>query len=92
MSTKKKNDPSWSEASQELEQILQDIESGATDLDALHARVERAAELIQFCRAKLTGTETKVRKVVDALAEAGGAGAASDGDDHGDAEDGGRED
>ena len=70
MSTKKKSDPSWSEASQELEQILRDIESGSIDLDELHARVERAAELIQVCRDKLSGTETRVRKVVDALSEA----------------------
>lgn len=80
MSSKKKTDPSWSEASDELETILQEIESGAIDLDALHERVARAAELIQLCRDKLGRTELQVRKVVDALAAAT-ADAADDDDD-----------
>ncbi len=83
MTSKKKNEPTWSEASAELEQILQAIESGEIDLDALHEKVGRAAELIQLCRDKLGSTELKVKKVVDALqqepaADAGEADAPAD--------------
>jgi exodeoxyribonuclease VII small subunit len=69
MSNGRKREPTWHEASTELEEILREIESGGTDLDALHQRVERAAELIQLCRDKLGTTELKVRKVVEALTQ-----------------------
>lgn len=81
MTSKKKNEPTWSEASAELEQILQAIESGEIDLDALHEKVGRAAELIQLCRDKLGSTELKVKKVVDALQQEPAADADADGAD-----------
>ncbi len=66
---KKKTDgPSYAEASGELEQILQDIESGEIDLDLLTEKVERAAQLLTICRQKLAATATKVKKVTDELA------------------------
>lgn len=66
---KKKTDgPSYAEASGELEQILQDIESGEIDLDVLTEKVERAAQLLTICRQKLAATATKVKKVTDELA------------------------
>ena len=70
MSDKKKkaDEPTWAEASAELEQILHDIESGEIDLDLLADKVERAAALLQTCRQKLAATETKVKKVVADLA------------------------
>lgn len=80
MTSKKKNEPNWSEASAELEQILQAIESGEIDLDALHEKVGRAAELIQLCRDKLGSTELKVKKVVDALQQEPAAAAGEDDD------------
>ncbi len=69
MATKKKEQLSYTEANTRLETILQDIESGEADVDELSARVEEAAGLIQLCREKLSSTELKVKKVVDALAE-----------------------
>ena len=70
MSDKKKkgDDPTYSEASGELEQILQDIESGEIDLDVLTDKVESAATLLAFCRQKLAATETKVKKITAELA------------------------
>ncbi|MBK8101656.1 MAG: exodeoxyribonuclease VII small subunit [Planctomycetes bacterium] len=72
MSDKKKkgDDASYAAASAELEQILQEIESGSIDLDLLATKVERAAELITTCRQKLASTETKVKQVVADLAAA----------------------
>jgi len=70
---KKGDEPSYAEASTELEQILHDIESGEIDLDVLAEKVERAAALLQICRQKLAATETKVKKVVADLAAADAA-------------------
>ena len=68
MSRKKPADPpSYSAATQELESILDEIETGSVDLDVLSERVERAAALIKLCRDKITGTEMKLRKVIDQL-------------------------
>ena len=70
MSDKKKKaeGPTWSEASAELDGILQEIESGEIDLDVLSDKVERAAALLTICRQKLAATETKVKRVVAELA------------------------
>ncbi|MBL9076842.1 MAG: exodeoxyribonuclease VII small subunit [Planctomycetes bacterium] len=72
MSDKKKkaDEPGYADASGELEQILQDIESGEIDLDVLSEKVERAAALLAICRQKLAATETKVKKVTAELAAA----------------------
>lgn len=72
MSDKKKkgDEPTYAAASSELEQILQDIESGEIDLDVLTDKVERAAALLAVCRQKLAATETKVKKVTAELAAA----------------------
>jgi exodeoxyribonuclease VII small subunit len=66
MSDKKKKgqEPTYSEASAELEQILREVESGDLDLDLLSEKVERAAALLALCRERLAATETKVKKVV----------------------------
>ncbi len=72
MSDKKKkaDEPTYAAASAELEQILQDIESGEIDLDVLAEKVERAAALLALCRQRLSATETKVTKVTAELAAA----------------------
>lgn len=72
MSDKKKkgDEPTYAAASAELDQILQEIESGEIDLDTLYEKVERAAALLTLCRDKLAATETKVQKVVENLATA----------------------
>lgn len=67
MASKKKDQPTYTDASRELEQILTEIESGDADVDVLSDKVERAAELIHFCRDVLARTEMKVKKVVEDL-------------------------
>ncbi len=74
MAAKKKTDsppteggPTYAAASGELEQILASIEDGSADIDELSERVERAAELIKLCRAKLERTDLRVREVVEEL-------------------------
>lgn len=63
-----KKSPSYTAASEELEQILDEIETGNADVDVLSEKVARAAELIKVCREKLDVTEMSVKKVVDGLA------------------------
>lgn len=60
--------PTYEEASAELDEILSDIETGDADIDILSEKVERAAKLIQLCREKLQATEMKVTKIVEELA------------------------
>ena len=70
MSKKKTDEPSYAELSGELETILDEIESGETDLDELSDKVERASTLLSQCRKKLAATETKVKKVTTELQSA----------------------
>ena len=78
---KKATEPSYAEASTELESILQEVESGEIDLDALSDKVERAAALLTLCQKKLAATETKVKKVVDDLSAIAAANTTDEGED-----------
>lgn len=73
MAAKKKSDLTYAQATAELETILDEIESGTADVDVLSEKVERAAELIKYCRETLSGTELRVQKVVQELTAASGA-------------------
>ncbi len=68
MAAKKKSDLTYSKAADELEEILDGIESGDADIDVLSENVERAATLIKHCRETLAGTELRVNKIVEELA------------------------
>ena len=81
--TKSAKEPSYSEATAELDEILRDIESGEIDLDVLSEKVERAAALLTVCRQKLAATETKVKKVVDEMATAADGGEEAEGGEDG---------
>jgi exodeoxyribonuclease VII small subunit len=59
---------SYTAASEELEQILQQLESGDVDLDALAEKVERAAALLATCRQRLAATAAKVKKITAEVA------------------------
>jgi len=58
----------YEEAYSELQAIISDIESGEISVDSLSEKVKRAAELIAFCKEKLTSTENDVQKILDDLA------------------------
>ena len=61
--------PKYSEAFEELQQIVADIEDGEISVDALSLKVKRASELIKICKEKLTATETDVSKILEDLEE-----------------------
>ncbi|MBL0315080.1 MAG: exodeoxyribonuclease VII small subunit [Flavobacteriales bacterium] len=60
---------SYTEAFEELQQIVSDIEQGEISVDELSAKVKRAAELIAICKEKLTNTGEDVNKILKKLEE-----------------------
>ena len=55
-------------AMNELETILEQIESGQPDVDELSGKVKRASELIKFCKGKLRATEEEIEKILKEMA------------------------
>lgn len=52
---------SYAQAVEELEQILAQLQSEATDIDTLAAKTARASKLIEHCKAKLLKTEKELQ-------------------------------
>ncbi len=57
----------YTEAFEELQQIVADIEDGEISVDELSEKVKRASELIAICKKKLTSTEEDVNKILKEL-------------------------
>jgi exodeoxyribonuclease VII small subunit len=57
----------YKEALDELEGILSELEDDDIDVDMLATRVKRAAELLVFCRARITETRMEIERVVSEL-------------------------
>jgi exodeoxyribonuclease VII small subunit len=55
---------SYSDAVEEIESILEKIESGSLDVDELTAKVNRVSELLKICREKLHKTESQIDKIL----------------------------
>lgn len=51
-------------AYEELQQIAAAIENESIGIDQLAQKLKRAAELIEFCQARLRFTELEVNKIV----------------------------
>ena len=61
----KKKQPTYAEAINEIEDIIERIESNELDVDNLSNDVKRVSELIKFCKAKLKATEEEVEKILE---------------------------
>jgi len=57
----------YSEAIQEIEEILAKIENEELDVDELTHKVERVSELINVCKDKLHKTEEEVEDILNDL-------------------------
>ncbi|REJ83788.1 MAG: exodeoxyribonuclease VII small subunit [Bacteroidetes bacterium] len=57
----------YTDAFEELQQIVQEIEQGEISVDELSEKVKRAALLIKFCKNKLSTTEEDVNKILKEL-------------------------
>lgn len=61
--------PNYTEAFEELQQIVTEIEEGSISIDELSEKVKRAALLIKVCKAKLANTEEDVNQILKELEE-----------------------
>ncbi len=61
----------YTEAFEELQQIVSAMEEGQIGIDELAEKVKRATELIRICRLKLTSTEGDVQKILKDLENSG---------------------
>jgi exodeoxyribonuclease VII small subunit len=59
--------PNYTQAFEELQQIVTEIEAGEISVDELSEKVKRAALLINICKTKLAGTEEDVNKILQEL-------------------------
>lgn len=57
----------YTEAYQELQTIVAEIEQGEISVDELSEKVKRAALLIRICKQKLKTTEEDVNKILNEL-------------------------
>ncbi len=62
-------EPSFSDAMQELEAILQRIDNDAIDVDRLAGELNRATELLELCRGKIRKAEVEVSQIVQKLGQ-----------------------
>lgn len=59
--------PNYTEAFDELQHIVTEIEQGEISVDELSEKVKRAALLIKICKAKLSTTEEDVNVILKEL-------------------------
>lgn len=60
---------SYDEAFNELQELVNEIESGKISIDLLSDKVKRASELIHICKNKLSTTEEDVKNILKKLEE-----------------------
>lgn len=59
--------PNYTDAFEELQSIVTEIEQGEISVDELSEKVKRAALLIKICKAKLSTTEEDVNVILKEL-------------------------
>jgi exodeoxyribonuclease VII small subunit len=62
-----KNEFSYKEAIEEIENIMYKLENEEIDLDELSKNVKRASELIANCKGKLRSTESEIEKIIEKI-------------------------
>ncbi len=62
-----KKEKSYTEALNELQIILDKIESGDLDVDVLTDEIKKASELIKLCKDKLYKTDAQIKKIIDEI-------------------------
>ena len=72
MATKKavdKPEVSYTKAFKELQKIVDELESEEVEIDALVSRLQRAGELLQICKSRLSATEAETEKLLAEIVE-----------------------
>ena len=54
----------YTEAFEELQEIVKKMENADISVDELTKNIERASELINICKEKLSKTEAEVNKII----------------------------
>lgn len=62
-----KENPQYTEAFEELQEIVSEIEQGEISVDELSEKVKRASLLIRICKNKLATTEEDVNTILREL-------------------------
>ncbi|MEN9919157.1 MAG: exodeoxyribonuclease small subunit [Bacteroidota bacterium] len=62
-----KKEKTYTEAIEELQSILNRIESGDLDVDILAEEVKKAAVLLKYCKDKLYKIDAEIKKVLEDL-------------------------
>jgi len=57
----------YESAAAELEQILEELKNNTISIDQLATKVEKASQLIAFCKQKLNNTEKTVTDIIAKL-------------------------
>ncbi|GAA4175909.1 exodeoxyribonuclease VII small subunit [Sphingobacterium ginsenosidimutans] len=57
----------YTDAFNELQTIVKEIENGTTNIDELAEKIKRASDLIEVCRTKLTATEDEVNQLLQKI-------------------------
>lgn len=55
----------YEKAIAELQSLVNDLQEDAIGIDQLSVKIERAAELIRFCREKLRSTEEEIDRLFE---------------------------
>lgn len=64
---KENDNPKYTEAFKELQEIVTEIEQGEISVDELSQKVKRASHLIAICKNKLATTEEDVNQILREL-------------------------
>ncbi len=64
-----KQQQTYTEALEELRNIVEKIESAEVDVDEITKMVQRATDLILYCKEKLTHTEAQLTEAMKKLEE-----------------------
>ncbi len=65
-----KKNPSYEDAFNELQEIINEIEESDVSVDLLSEKVKRAVVLIKVCKDKLSSTEEDVDRILEELGDA----------------------
>jgi len=57
----------YTEAFEELQSIVNDMEDSRISVDELDSKIKRASELLKICKNKLFKTEENVQKILDEI-------------------------
>jgi len=57
----------YTEAFEELQSIVNDMEDSKISVDELDSKIKRASELLKICKDKLFKTEENVQKILDEI-------------------------